>query len=461
MNKPSNSSPGERPRTALDLVAIAVICAGGLFALGVLGLSVAHHDRWHSLPEMVRAYGPPAVVAIALFASLAFPALWRINIAMVMIPATLALFAADLVFAEKDRHDVHRIGRREIIRFASEGPVAALRSRGIPAYSFIGPQQLAYWRIVLHLDTTNLYPLAAISRIETYLCREAGRDVLYHSDEYGFNNPPGIWQHLIDVALIGDSFVHGVCVPTRDQIANIIRAKIPGTVNLGILGSGPLAEYGVVREYLPSHRPKRVAWFFYEGNDVDTVAQQPAMARRYLDSTFTQHLVDRQGEIDSLLSRYSDLISSTRVERTPLKATLGSVVMLRHLRTALGIALPPSPPKSVDDYLGLELSLAGAKRTVSGWGGTIYLVYLPDSHRFDPRRMTQGPQHNDRIVHSRTIEIAQRLGIPIIDMLPVFAADPDPKRFWYRPMSHYTPAGTQLVARTVLARLTADASIGQ
>lgn len=86
----------------------------------------------------------------------------------------------------------------------------------------------------------------------------------------------------------------------------------------------------------------------------------------------------------------------------------------------------------------------------------MYLVYLPDSHRFDPRRMTRGEQHDDRVVYSRTMDIAKRLGIPVVDMLPLFAADSDPKRFWYRPMSHYTPAGTRLVAKTLLARLAKD-----
>jgi hypothetical protein len=73
--------------------------------------------------------------------------------------------------------------------------------------------------------------------------------------------------------------------------------------------------------------------------------------------------------------------------------------------------------------------------------------------------MTRGEQHDDRIVYSRTMAIAKKLGIPVIDMLPLFAADREPKRFWYRPMSHYTPAGTRLVATTILSRLSSDGVI--
>jgi len=452
----TSQTPVESKRTAPELLASAIISIAALCALGVLALSIVNHDRWHSGADLVRVYALPALAALVLLASLTLSAFWRLNIVLVIVPAALALVAADLVFAERDRRDMHVIGGKRIIRFASEGPVASLRGRGIDAYSFIGPQQLALWRSVLHADTTGLYPLGGISGIVTYMCREAGRDVLYRSDEFGFNNPPGSWQGRIDAALVGDSFVHGLCVPTRDQIATIVRSAIPRTVNLGVLGAGPLAELGAVREYVVPRKPRLLLWFFYEGNDVDTVAQQPQMARRYLDPGFSQRLINRQGEIDALLRRYSDTISSSPLERTPIEASVSSVLLLRHLRTALGVAMPTPPPKSVDDYLGLELSLSAAKKAVGEWGGAMYLVYLPDSHRFDPRRMTRGPQHDDRVVHDRTVAIARRLGIPVIDLLPLFAADPDPKRFWYRPMSHYTPAGTQLVARTVLARLTSD-----
>jgi hypothetical protein len=422
-------------------------------------MSLARREQWHSTPDLLRVFALPLVVASALLASLRLSAFWRINIALVMVPSAIALLAADIVFAEKERSDVHVINGRRVVRFASEAPVAALRLRGHAAHSFIGPQQLAYWRHFLGLDSTELYPLGAISGVVTYLCREAGQDVVYQSDEHGFNNPLGVWKKPIDLGIVGDSFAHGVCVPTTDQIANIVRSSVPATANVGILGAGPLAELGVVREYFVPHQPRVVTWFFYEGNDVDTVGQQPRMARRYLDSSFTQNLAARQPEIDSLLSRYADLVANAPVERSPRVATAASILMLRHLRIAVGVGLPAPPPKSIDDYDGLENSLAAASRDVRAWGGTMYLVYLPDSHRFDPRRMTRGEQHDDRIVYSRTMAIAKKLGIPVIDMLPLFAADRDPKRFWYRPMSHYTPAGTRLVAATILSRLSSDGVI--
>ncbi len=450
-------SGSSRPHTKLDVVATGTIWIAALFAVAVLAYSVLHHERWNRPEDWLRAYGLPLIALGLLIASLKRPAAWRVNITMVLIPAFLALLVADVMFALKERRDVHVIGGRRVPRFASEAPVAEMRTAGIYTYSFIGPQQLAYFRHYLGDDSSSLYPLGGISQTMTYLCREADRHVAYRSDEHGFNNPPGIWSAgAIDAALVGDSFVHGVCVPHEDQIATSIRRALPHIVNVGILGAGPLAELGVVREYLSSSKPRNVLWFFYEGNDVDTVGQQPVMARRYLDSVFSQRLILRQVEIDTLLRQYADGVSSAKIEREKLDASLSSVLLLRHLRIALDIGLPAPPPKSEDDYVGLDLSLAAARRTISAWSGRMYLVYLPDSHRFDPRRMTRGAQHDDRVVHDRTMEIARRLDIPAIDILPAFAADANPRRFWFRPMSHYTPAGFRLVARVVLERLASD-----
>jgi hypothetical protein len=375
---------------------------------------------------------------------------------MTIIPAALALFTADFVFAEKDRQDFHVLDGKKVVRFKKDIHVDDLRRRGIIEHTFVSPQQLAFWRDFVRFDTTNLYPLGGISHVRTYLCTEAGRDVVYRSDEYGFNNPAGVWNRPIDLAIIGDSFTHGVCVPAADQIPALVRASIPATLNAGVSGAGPLVELGVMREYVASVRPRVVSWLFYEGNDVDTLRQQTKMPRRYLDSTYSQHLISRQAEIDSLLTIYEDRVTASPVERGPRDATIANFILLRHLRLALGVGLPAPPPLPPEDYQALEKSLAAAKNAVDAWGGAMYLVYLPDSHRFDTRRRTAELQHDDRVVYRRTMDIARKLGIPVIDMLPVFSADRNPKRFWYRPMSHYTPAAMKLVAQALVARIEKD-----
>ena len=87
-------------------------------------------------------------------------------------------------------------------------------------------------------------------------------------------------------------------------------------------------------------------------------------------------------------------------------------------------------------------------------GGEIIFVYLPDYHRFDSRVMSfAGWVHNNNEVHRRAVGAARAAGMPVIDVSAAFTADPNPRRFWTSPTSHYGPEGYEMVVRTVLQAL--------
>ena len=73
-------------------------------------------------------------------------------------------------------------------------------------------------------------------------------------------------------------------------------------------GNGPLFELAQIKEYLPALKPKIVLWFYYEGNDLSNlkIEKQSALLRRYLEGGFTQNLLDRQADIDRVLTEYYD-----------------------------------------------------------------------------------------------------------------------------------------------------------
>ena len=69
----------------------------------------------------------------------------------------------------------------------------------------------------------------------TVHCNESGQYNIYDADEHGFNNPRGLHgQAPLQVALLGDSFTHGACVPREASVAGRVRAAFPATLNLGI-----------------------------------------------------------------------------------------------------------------------------------------------------------------------------------------------------------------------------------
>ncbi len=190
-------------------------------------------------------------------------ALVRLKLAagLIVLPAVLAIVAAEVVLTASQRRPAHLVDGHAIAPFPSENEatVIGLRRRGVAAYPFVAPQQFAFRGYARANEAREIFPLSGISRTPTELCNEAGRDIIYNSDEHGFNNPFESWSgHHFDLALIGDSFVHGVCVRSEDQLATLIRREIPNALNVGVLGAGPLSELAVLREYVSSTKPRIV-----------------------------------------------------------------------------------------------------------------------------------------------------------------------------------------------------------
>ncbi|MFN2603202.1 MAG: hypothetical protein ABR582_10660 [Gemmatimonadaceae bacterium] len=380
----------------------------------------------------------------------------RIELAagLILLPAIVAVVAAEVALTIRQRRPAHVVNGHVIAPFPSENEAAvlALRRTGVRAYPFVGPQQFAFRDYPRANEAREVFPLSGISRTPTELCNEADRDILYDSDEHGFNNPFESWtgRHF-DVALIGDSFVHGVCVKNEYQLGTLIRREIPGTLNVGVLGAGPLSELAVLREYVSSTKPRIVLWFFYEGNDVEDLTKENNSAlARYLEPLYRQNLAEKQSTVDSLLRAYADSVLAAA--KTTIPPLGPGVFRLRNVRKAIGMIAANAPHLTAPpEYALLEKIFRLAKLEVNSWGGEILVVYLPDYHRFDRRVLAySGYVHNNAEIHAHAVAAARHAGIRFIDVAEAFSADPNPRRFWPKPTSHYGPSGYALVARTVL-----------
>ena len=92
--------------------------------------------------------------------------------------------------------------------------------------------------------------------------------------------------------------------------------------------------------------------------------------------------------------------------------------------------------------------LARAKLATERWGGSLYLVYLPNWNRY-----VNGSMAGNR-ERARILEVAKGLGISVIDLEPAFKAHVDPlSLFAFRRSLHYNDEGHQLIAKTVLEYL--------
>lgn len=96
----------------------------------------------------------------------------------------------------------------------------------------------------------------------------ADHPITFTTDSQGFRNPSDLTH--ASVALIGDSYVEGWGLSDDETIAAQLTRRLHApAANLGTAGYGSLQELKVLERNALPLDPRLVAWFFFEGNDLD------------------------------------------------------------------------------------------------------------------------------------------------------------------------------------------------
>ena len=365
----------------------------------------------------------------------------------------------------------------------------ALRELGVEAWPSISPRVLLkdWWthyygpwptqdrESLIKINGQELMPIGGIANSFTVYCNENGTYVTYQSDERGFANPKGLWEKSkIDIAVVGDSFVHGGCVKRNEAYVGVVRQRYPLILNLGNDGIGPLYQLATIKEYLVPRRPKIVVWSYFCGNDLyDMIKERRTLLKNYLLPNFSQHLEKKQKIIDQALRDHVETVLESR----GIGATISELrewflhplnnndewarvfklsYVTELVQNATSGALdaswgksrnnPWQPPVGKDNLEYFRTILAEAKHTVNSWGGKLVFIYLP---RYERYTAAGGQPDRDNVLN-----IVKSLGIDLIDMHPVFAEAEDPlELFPLRLPTHYSPAGYRLVGEQLLKYL--------
>jgi hypothetical protein len=341
--------------------------------------------------------------------------------------------------------------------------VMDLREQGQKAYPSFASEKMIDSPLVV--PEGEVVALSGLAGTTTVLCNENGKYYIYESDQFGFVNPNESWAFRPELSLLGDSFTQGWCVPDGLSYAERMRSAVPSLVNLGMNGNGPLSELAALREYGGELQPKKVVWFYFEGNDVEDLSVElgSSILRRYLsDPAYSQKLRERGLEIDaSMRARLDhlvteevaiDLQSILKKWRSETPDTLRLWLKLWHVRRLLGLTdlkrgWPMTRYRHGHPEAEVEEAFRGILREsrdrVSAWGGKLYFVYLPAHRSFG-----YGILHPWR---QRVLSIAADLELPVLDMYEVFASQPDPLALYpFRRDGHYNVEGNALVARETL-----------
>jgi len=402
--------------------------------------------------ELILAYSGSAIAALGAQAWLSFPQ-----------DANPRVAAERMKTVHETQQHFDTRSRLQVIQ--------DMRARGINAFPDVFPMVLfepgsgVSIQSSLASNGEEFLPVAGMAMTTTVFCNESGEYVVYESDEHGFHNPRGIWaKQSAEIVALGDSYTHGVCVPSDKGFVAVVRSQHPDTINLGVNGHGPLTSLATLKEYGPLLKPKIVLWFYYEGNDLrdlDGGEKNSPLLRKYLTSSFSQHLFARQAEIDEKLRTFLD----TAMAKAAAPVSFEKVLKLQHLRQAVQLFYDRRPaeqglsaelleylrhtgaPAAPEDLQLFEEILAEAQATASAWHGQVVFVYLPTWERY--RVPETASQDRDKVLN-----IVDRLHLPLVDLHPVFNAQSDPLAlFPFRRYAHYNAAGHKLVGEEVIRQL--------
>ncbi len=454
----------------------AFLAIAGSACLAVVGYSLFRLGDSAPGPEpLIFFVGLPFVLGAALWGAVRLPAEVRTGLtaALVSLGGALVLAETYLISRENTREEL-AVEAAKARGLQPDGRsqievILDLERQGVEAYPHFYPwlgmrrDTAGRWEARLRVGDQTVFPLAGISNVTTVVCNEYGPWLIYKSDEYGFNNPPGLWKPgAVDVVLLGDSFTLGNCVPREQHFAGRIAERFPMTVNLGYTAAGPLATYAALVEYGKYLRPKKVLWFFFEGNDManlDSERETPILMR-YLEAGHEQGLIRLQPGLDRLMKQ---VIASVRPQAETAamarakERNYARVPLLGNVRELVGISSfyiesrkRPKPPQLYPDLL-LQV-FQHAKREVASWGGELYVVYLPAWRR---GRDIDGPTPEYRQIETLVKDVVAKADLPLIDVTPAFVAHPDWRQLnsYVQRGGHYSPLGYGVVADTVLRHL--------
>jgi hypothetical protein len=469
MQRSEVSSPaiGQTPPATRSLVRMA-----NVIILGIALLSMGAYAGTYFIGRTGLFRILPLSIGIIMLASLWLPATAKINVALCCFSAALAVYATEIYFTfsstPRSIGQFPKLPDSFDIRSALE-VVSDLRNQGLDAHGELaGRLLLVAGRSSLASESGAILPLGGISRKLTVFCNETGHYVTYQSDEHGFNNPPGIWpRRPVSIAALGDSFAQGFCTDPDQTFMALIRNRFPETLTLGMVGSGPLLELAALKEYLTAIKPKTVLWFFFEANDLQDLgdeSQSPLLMKYVKQDGFSQHLIDKQAEIDRAWTQYeADLLSNWTKHRAPrwlrpmtdwltdltvehkTRNRTARILRLREVRGRLEARFGRRSDEAAQLPL-LRQTLAQAKETVNSWGGSLHFVFLPGME------LLVNPHSVRAQLAQLVLQQPESLGIPVIDVRTSFQSHSIASIFFY-PDSHYSELGAGLVASAVLSSL--------
>ena len=122
------------------------------------------------------------------------------------------------------------------------------------------------------LDLVNKYkffPVGSFPDKKTYFCDEGYGFITFNTDHLGLRNPKNEWmkKYPYNTIIVGDSYIHGACVKTGNDISGVLRKNGRQVINLGLIDNQPIQYFYLIEKFTKPKPPKNLVLVFYQGND--------------------------------------------------------------------------------------------------------------------------------------------------------------------------------------------------
>ena len=350
-----------------------------------------------------------------------------------------------------------RAAREQGIAYDARLPtevVRDLQSQGLDAVPGFAASNIASPAVAEAIRDRGLLPLSNVANVQVVECNEGTGYLQFRSDQFGFNNPPGLAVGPIDVAVIGESLALGHCVAPSTSAVDRVRAQFPRTANFGVAGSRVLSQLGVFREYVEPLEPSVVVWFVNVNYaEPRQESEQPVLMRYLHDASFSQELRQRQRDVDSFVRDVMVPLHQRR-DRELRDELAGSsafpfeqVMKLTEVRRAVDIDAAARRAPETPSLSDFELAVDCVARTARQWGGSLIVVILP-SYEISAGRPP------DVARYEAVSDALRDSAVTVVDGAALFAADPDYLRLYKLRMdNHPSELGHAVLGRAVVAAI--------
>jgi hypothetical protein len=332
--------------------------------------------------------------------------------------------------------------------------VSDLRAKGLDAVPGFAAGNLTSPAVAGAIRQRGLLPLSNVANALVVECNEGPGYFQFRSDQFGFNNPPGLSAGPIDVAVIGESSALGHCVAPSMSAVDRVRAAVPRTANFGVAGSRVLSQLGVFREYVEPLKPPVLVWFVNVNYaEPKQESEQPMLMRYLRDASFSQGLRQRQRDVDAFVREVMVPLHRERDRevRDELAGAMAfpfeRVLKLDEVRSVVDVDVAAEREPETPVLSEFELAVAHVAETAREWGGRVIVVILP-SYELSAGR----PQN---VARYNAVSAALRdSAVTVVDGVALFAAEPDYLRLYTLRMDNHPNAqGHALLGDAVVAAI--------